>query len=39
MNFDNIPELRWQYGYFILMGLNVTLMIVLYLVFRRIKWL
>ncbi len=20
MNFDNMPELRWQYGYFILLG-------------------
>lgn len=39
MNFDNIPELHWQYGYFVLMGVNIALMLVLYLIFRRIKWL
>ncbi len=39
MNFDNIPELHWAYGYFVLMGVNVALMIVLYLIFRRIRWL
>ncbi|QLQ16656.1 MAG: magnesium and cobalt transport protein CorA [Micropruina sp.] len=39
MNFDNIPELHWQYGYFVLMGVNLVLMLVLYLIFRRIKWL
>lgn len=39
MNFDNIPELHWQYGYFALMGVNAALMLVLYVVFRRIRWL
>jgi magnesium transporter len=39
MNFDNIPELHWQYGYFALMGVNFALMLVLYLIFRRIRWL
>jgi magnesium transporter len=39
MNFDNIPELHWAYGYFALMAVNATLMLVLYLVFRRIRWL
>jgi magnesium transporter len=39
MNFDNIPELHWQYGYFALMGVNVVLMLVLYLIFRRFHWL
>ena len=39
MNFDNIPELHWQYGYFILMGVNFALMLGLYLIFRRIRWL
>jgi magnesium transporter len=39
MNFDNIPELHWQYGYFALMAVNATLMLVLYLIFRRIRWL
>lgn len=39
MNFDNIPELHWQYGYFALMAVNIMLMLALYLIFRRIRWL
>lgn len=39
MNFDNIPELHWEYGYFALMVINAVLMLVLYLIFRRIRWL
>ncbi len=39
MNFDNIPELHWQFGYFAVMGANVVLMVVLYVLFRRFKWL
>jgi magnesium transporter len=39
MNFDNMPELHWHYAYFAILGLNVVLMLVLYLVFRRIRWL
>lgn len=39
MNFENIPELHWEYGYFALMVFNVVLMLVLYLVFRRFRWL
>ncbi len=39
MNFDNIPELHWEYGYFALISVNAVLMLVLYLVFRRFRWL
>jgi magnesium transporter len=39
MNFDNIPELHWEYGYFALMAVNVVLMLLLYLLFRRFRWL
>ncbi|MBK8461435.1 MAG: magnesium and cobalt transport protein CorA [Micropruina sp.] len=38
-NFENMPELRWEYGYFLVMGLNVVLMLTLYLLFRKFKWL
>ena len=24
MNFDNMPELRWQYGYYVVVGIIVT---------------
>ena len=39
MNFQNMPELNWQYGYFVVLGLNVVLMILLYVLFRRFRWL
>jgi len=38
-NFDNIPELHWEYGYFALLVVNAVLMLVLFLVFRRFRWL
>lgn len=39
MNFDNIPELHWGYGYFVVMAANMIGMLVLYMLFRRFKWL
>ena len=39
MNFDNMPELHWQYGYFGVLVVNVVLMVLLYVLFRRFKWL
>ncbi len=39
MNFDNIPELHWEDGYFIVLGVMVAAVILLYLLFRRSKWL
>lgn len=39
MNFDNMPELRAPNGYFIVLGVMVVLMIVVYLFFRRSRWL
>jgi magnesium transporter len=39
MNFDNMPELRWQYGYFAVLGVMVALCVGLYLLFRRNGWL
>jgi magnesium transporter len=39
MNFVNMPELQWQFGYVAVMALNFTLMLILYLIFRRIRWL
>lgn len=38
MNFENIPELKWRYGYFILMGLMVLITIVSVLIFKKKKW-
>ncbi len=39
MNFNNMPELRWQYGYFIIMGISGTLMLALYYKLKKSKWL
>ncbi|HVN52263.1 MAG TPA: magnesium/cobalt transporter CorA [Acidimicrobiales bacterium] len=39
MNFDNIPELHWHYGYFMALGLMVLLTLGLYTWFRRRDWL
>jgi magnesium transporter len=38
-NFDNMPELRWEYGYFAVLALNALLMLTLYVLFRKFKWL
>ncbi|TAK36512.1 MAG: magnesium/cobalt transporter CorA [Saprospiraceae bacterium] len=39
MNFKNIPELSWHYGYFYLLGLMAIISIVLVFYFRKRKWL
>jgi magnesium transporter len=39
MNFDFIPELHWQYGYFLIVGVILLLCGVLYRRFKRAKWL
>jgi magnesium transporter len=39
MNFENMPELRTQSGYFILLGLMGTLVTALLILFRRKRWL
>jgi len=39
MNFDNIPELHWKYGYFMLWGVMVMVFAALLFLFRRNKWI
>ena len=39
MNFTNMPELSWYWGYPFALGLMVTLSTVLYRVFKRRDWL
>ena len=38
MNFVNIPELEWQYGYAWALGLMVVASFALWALFRRIHW-
>ena len=39
MNFDNMPELRTRYGYFVVLGVIGTACSGLFLWFRHTKWL
>ena len=39
MNFDFMPELRWKYGYFIVVGSMATICVSLYVRFKRAGWL
>jgi magnesium transporter len=39
MNFENMPELKWTYGYFLVIGLIVVTCAWLYWRFRRNHWL
>lgn len=38
MNFDNMPELRWKYGYFMIMGLMFLLLMGMIFYFKRKNW-
>jgi len=39
MNFQNMPELQWRYGYFLIVGVMATVCTGLYIRFRRAGWL
>lgn len=38
MNFDNMPELHWKYGYFMIMGLMFLLLSGMIFYFKRKNW-
>lgn len=38
MNFDFMPELRWRYGYFMIMSFMFLLFIAMILYFKKKKW-
>ena len=38
MNFENMPELKWQYGYFMTLGLMAGLVILMIIYFKKKKW-
>jgi magnesium transporter len=37
MNFENMPELRWQFGYFITLGVMALVALIIYVWFKRKK--
>lgn len=39
MNFDIMPELRWEYGYYVVVGVMATICLSLYVRFKRAGWL
>jgi magnesium transporter len=39
MNFDGMPELRWEYGYPAILGTMAAICVALYVGFRRSGWL
>ncbi|MDZ7894761.1 magnesium/cobalt transporter CorA [Altererythrobacter sp. H2] len=39
MNFDNMPELRMEYAYFVVLGVIAAICVLLYLRFRKSGWL
>lgn len=39
MNFDVMPELRWKYGYFAVVGVMSVVCVSLYVRFKRAGWL
>ena len=38
MNFDNMPELHWKYGYFIIVGAMVILFLAMVYYFKKKNW-
>ena len=38
MNFDYMPELRWRYGYFYVLGIMALIGISMLLWFKRKGW-
>lgn len=39
MNFDNMPELHWHYGYFLVLGLMAAACVGLFVTFKKVSWL
>jgi magnesium transporter len=39
MNFDHMPELHWRFGYYMVMGVMLSISVIMLLWFRRKRWL
>ena len=39
MNFRHMPELDWEFGYLVVVGLMVLIGVPMYLFFKRKDWL
>ena len=38
MNFKNMPELYWKYGYFLILAIMIGVGVMMYVFFRKRKW-
>jgi magnesium transporter len=38
MNFENMPELHWKYGYFVILGCMLILLLGMIFYFKKKKW-
>ncbi|PNR90674.1 hypothetical protein HWHPT5561_09280 [Petrotoga sp. HWH.PT.55.6.1] len=38
MNFENMPELHWKFGYFIILGIMATIAVIMIIIFKKKKW-
>ncbi len=39
MNFDNMPEIHWKYGYYVVLGVMLALGAGMYYLFRKRDWI
>ncbi len=39
MNFENMPELEWEYGYFVLLGIMILIFMMMIYYFKRKRWI
>lgn len=39
MNFEHMPETKWEYGYYVVLGVTFTICVALYWRLRRAGWL
>jgi magnesium transporter len=39
MNFKNMPELNWEYGYPVTLGMMAVIVVVMLGFFRKKKWI
>ena len=39
MNFKNMPELNWEYGYFVVLAVIITVCVTLFTRFRKNRWI
>ena len=39
MNFEYMPELKWQWGYFVIWGVMISIALIMLKLFRKNRWL